>query len=129
MLKALDILLYFIHVIVIVINMFFWIWPKTRKIHLVTISLTAFSWIFMGIWYGWGYCFLTDWEWDVKRQLGETNLPNSFVHYMVNNSWGLGISEEVLDLITLWVFVIALVLSVFFNLRDLRRNQRNQLPS
>lgn len=122
-LRILDILLYSIHVIVIAVNCFFWIWKRTRKIHLVTISLTAFSWIIMGIWYGWGYCFLTDWEWYVKEQLGETDLPPSFIHYMVNNSLGLGVSEEILDLLTLWVFVVALILSVFLNLRDLRKNQ------
>jgi hypothetical protein len=122
MLKFLDILLYTIHVLVILGNTFLWIWKKTRRIHLVIILTTAFSWFVMGIWYGWGYCFLTDWEWDIKRQLGETNLPHSFVHYWVNISMGLNISASVLDALTLGVFIIALVLSIIMNWRDRKRN-------
>ena len=122
MLKFLDITLYTIHILVILGNMFLWIWKRTRKAHLVIILATAFSWFVMGIWYGWGYCFLTDWEWDVKRQLGETDLPPSFIHYWVNHSMGLNISASVLDGLTLGVFVIAIVMSVLLNWRD--RNRR-----
>jgi hypothetical protein len=104
--------------VVILSNMFLWIWRRTRKIHLAVISLTAFSWFVMGIWYGWGYCFLTDWEWDIKRQLGETDLPNSFIHYFVNNSLKLAISPAILDALTIMVFTIAILLSVFLNIRD-----------
>jgi len=118
MLHLLDIFLYALHVLVILVNAFLWIWKRTRKIHLVVILLTAFSWFVMGIWYGWGYCVLTDWEWDVKRRLGETNLPNSFIHYLVNDSLGLEISVQLLDGLTLGVFIVAFLLSVILNYKD-----------
>ena len=121
MLHFLDAALYSLHVLVVLANTFLWIWKKTRKLHLIVISLTAFSWFVMGIWYGWGYCFLTDWEWDIKRELGETDLPNSFIHYAVNNNLGLDISAQVLDGLTLGVFIVAFLLSVVLNFRD--RNQ------
>ena len=120
MLVLLDIVLFTVHVVVIGINSFAWLFRKTRKLHLVVIVTTAFSWFIIGLWYGMGYCFLTDWEWEIKRQLGETNLPSSFVHYLVNRSLGLSISEGTLDFLTGAVFAIALVGSVVLNLRDRR---------
>ncbi|MDH3880669.1 MAG: DUF2784 domain-containing protein, partial [Desulfobacteraceae bacterium] len=33
-----------------------WAWKRTRRIHLITISLTILSWFGLGIFYGWGYC-------------------------------------------------------------------------
>jgi hypothetical protein len=126
MLKFLDLALYTIHVVVILSNTFLWIWKRTRKVHLVIILMTAFSWFVMGIWYGWGYCFLTDWEWDIKRQLGETDLPPSFIHYWVNNSMGLDISPAVLDALTLGVFILALVMSLLLNGRAYLRSPKNR---
>lgn len=117
-LKLIDILLFVTHILVISINMFAWIFKKTRKIHLVTILLTAFSWFFVGIWYGWGYCFLTDWEWEIKRQLGERNLPGSFIHYLVNDLFSLNMSPNFLDTITVWIFIMAFLLSIILNFRD-----------
>lgn len=121
MLQVLDILLYTIHILVILANSFLWIWKRTRKIHLVIISLTGFSWFVMGIWYGWGYCFLTDWEWDIKRRMGESGLPNSFIHYWVNESMGLDISTGTLDILTVLVFAVAFILSVILNWHDLKK--------
>ncbi|MCC5921935.1 MAG: DUF2784 domain-containing protein [Cyclobacteriaceae bacterium] len=69
------------HTLFIVFNVVGWAFEKTRKTHLVTISLTLMSWGVLGIWYGFGYCPLTDWHWQVLRALGETELPvvSSFV--------------------------------------------------
>ena len=99
-------------------NMFGWIFKKTRKIQLVTILATASSWFIVGIWYGWGYCFLTDWEWEIKRKLGEQTLPNSFIHYLSNDIFSLNMTTELLDQITVWTFAVAILLSIIFNLKD-----------
>ena len=119
-LQFLDVLMYTIHVVVISINTFGWIFRRTRKIHLVVVLTTAFSWLVLGLWFGFGYCFLTDWEWDIKRQLGEISLPPSFIHYMINNSLNLSIDAGVLDLLTGLVFAVALVMSVVLNYRDMK---------
>jgi hypothetical protein len=117
-LKLTDILLFITHISLISINIFGWIFKKTRKIQFVTILATGASWFIGGIWYGWGYCILTDWEWEIKRKLGEQGLPNSFIHYLSNNIFSLNISTEFLDQITVWTFVVAIILSIIFNLRD-----------
>ena len=120
LLQAIDTLLYTIHVVVIVINLFGWILKKTRKLQLITILATTVSWFIVGICYGWGYCFLTDWEWEIKRKLGESGLPNSFIHYLINNNLGLEVDTGILDSLTLWLFLAAMALSFILNWKDFR---------
>ena len=81
------------------------------------LALTLFSWLILGFWYGFGYCFLTDWEWDVKRRLGETGLPNSFIQYLTNNVFGFNLSSNLVDAFTGGSFLVAIVLSLWVNLK------------
>lgn len=111
----LDILLTLCHLIIIGFNLLGWIWRRTRKMHLITIGLTFFSWFVMGIWYGWGYCFLTDWHWVVKGKLGETHLPASFISYMADKVTGIDFKPALVDQITVIFFFAATFLSLYFN--------------
>ena len=117
MLNVLDGLLFVTHLVVILFNLSGWIWRRTRRLHLVVLGLTLFSWLVLGFWYGFGYCFLTDWEWKVKRQLGETGLPNSFIQYLTNNVLGLNLSSNLVDAFTGAFFLLAIVLSLWVNFR------------
>lgn len=115
MLAFLDVLFFVVHILIIGFNLFGWLIPKFRKAHLWLVAATLFSWLVLGIWKGWGYCILTDWHWDVKRELGERNLPNSFIKYLTNNVLGFDWSSNTVDMITLGTFVIAIVLSIRVN--------------
>lgn len=115
MLILLDILLFSVHILVIVANLFAWLWHRTRRLHLWIVGATLFSWLVLGIWNGFGYCVLTDWEWDVKRKLGERNLPHSFVEYLTNNILGLNLDSSVVDGLTLGTFLIAIIGSIYVN--------------
>ena len=115
MLKLLDVFLSLVHFVLIGFNLFGWIWRKTRKTHLITISATAFSWFVLGIWFGWGYCPITDWEWKVKERLGETNLPNSFIKYYADKISGKNIDATLIDHFTLGFFLAAILLTIYFN--------------
>ena len=115
MLLFLDIFYSLLHLVLMGFNLFGWIWRKARKAHLITAGITLASWFVLGIWYGWGYCPLTDWHWEVKRQLGEQHLPNSFVKYFADKITGLNISPAVVDGWTLGLFLAAIVLSVYVN--------------
>lgn len=117
-LQLLDYLFTIIHLLIIGANLFAWIWPKTRKIHLYIVVITLFCWLISGIWYGIGYCPITDWQWEVKTRLGETNLPNSFVKYHLDKLAGRDIPDTTVDIITLISFFVAIVCSIkvnFFN--------------
>ncbi|MGI9543086.1 MAG: DUF2784 domain-containing protein [Cyclobacteriaceae bacterium] len=90
-------------------------WPKTRKLHLAVVGVTLGSWLVLGIWYGFGYCFLTDWHWNIKEKLGETDLPNSFVKYFADQITGLDWEPGLIDGITLGAFALAISAAVYVN--------------
>jgi hypothetical protein len=115
MLPLLDIFLTFIHLIIIGFNLFGWIWPATRKMHFICVLATAASWLLLGLWFGVGYCPVTDWQWQVKAKLGEHDLPASFIKYYADKITGKNISSSFIDLITAICFAVAALLSVYVN--------------
>jgi hypothetical protein len=125
LLKLLDIFLSFLHFVIIGFNLFAWIWPTTRRAHLITVAATAFSWFILGIWFGWGYCPITHWEWNVKKRLGETNLPNSFIKYYADKISGKDVDASIVDTVTLIVFLTVIVIAVYLNFFKQKRKARN----
>ena len=115
MLLFLDILLTLVHLVLIGFNLFAWIIRRWRRAHLITVAATAGSWFVLGIWFGTGYCPITDWQWQVKEKLGESNLPASFVKYMADKLTGQDFEPAFIDGITLGTFVMAAILAVYFN--------------
>ena len=116
-----DVIFFILHIIIILFNLLGWLWKKTLRLHLIIILLTAISWFVLGIWYGLGYCFLTDWHWQIKAKLGETNLPNSFINYFFT-SIHLPISTSLADAMALTGFGVALIGSVYRNFYLNRNN-------
>ena len=116
----LDILFHIVHLAVIIINLTFWLSAKTRKIHLVVMLTTLFSWIAVGAFYGWGYCFLTDWHWRLKISMGETTLPHNYLAYLANNLMGLSLDEGLIDHLTYIVFGLAILLSSIVHLKAIK---------
>ena len=125
MLQFFNILLTIAHLSIIVFNLFGWIWVKTRKTHLIVAGLTLVSWFILGIWYGWGYCPFTDWQWDVKEKLGETDLPNSFVKYFADKVTGKDFPAPLIDKVTLISFLVAIACSIYVNF--FRKKKKYQL--
>lgn len=115
MLHLLDILFTLLHLLIIGFNLCGWIFPATRKLHFIFIVATACSWLILGIWFGMGYCPVTDWQWRVKEQLGARNLPDSFITYFVNKVSGRAFSDSFINILTMLFFVLAAGLSVYFN--------------
>jgi hypothetical protein len=102
----------------VLFNLTGWAWRRTRRIHLITIGLTMLSWFGLGIFYGWGYCPCTDWHWEIKHKLGETNLPNSYVKYYVDKLTGLTWDPLVVDTAVLILGLMAFSLSCWLNWKD-----------
>lgn len=115
MLQALDIFFTILHLVIIGFNLLGWIWPSTRKWHFISIVITAAFWFIFGLWYGLGYCPITDWQWQVKERLGEENLPNSFVKYFADKITGREIDAGLIDALTAVFFALAAILSVYVN--------------
>ncbi|HEV2355763.1 MAG TPA: DUF2784 domain-containing protein [Puia sp.] len=121
MYNALNIFFFAFHSLLILFNTFGWTIPRLRKWNLATLLLTAFSWFVLGIWYGWGYCFCTDWHWQVRRHLGYTNDPNSYVQLLLRQLLHVRLPAGLVDTGTAVVFFVSLAVSIWLNLRDYRR--------
>ena len=111
------------HVVLIFFNLFGWISKKLRKWNLVTLSLTAFSWFVLGIFYGFGYCFLTDWHWQVREKLGYSTVSNSYIHFLIVEFTGISLEENLVDTFTAILFFTAFALSIYVNMRN--RTEQN----
>jgi hypothetical protein len=118
MLKLLDLFFLIFHTILIFFNLFAWIFRKTRRLNLIILVLTGASWFILGIFYGIGYCPLTDWHFNVLEKMGHTDLPGSYIKYLADRLTGLDFNPIIVDNTTLILFFIALAISTYLNLRD-----------
>ena len=100
MYKFLDIFFLLFHSLLIIFNLFAWIWKPIRKANFITLVLTGASWFILGIFYGIGYCPLTDWHWEVLEKLGHSNLPASYMKYLFDRITGLDINAQIVDIAT-----------------------------
>lgn len=121
MLNLADLFFICFHSLLILFNLFGWIHPVTRKWNLVTLLLTGASWFGLGIFYGWGYCPLTEWHFRILARLGHQDLPASYISYMINRLLGLSVPQNTVDVCTLVFFLIALVISLYVNIRSVIR--------
>lgn len=122
--QLLNIFFFVFHTILMLFNCFGWALKKTRRWNLVTLLLTAASWFIVGIWYGWGYCFCTDWHWAVREKMGLYDQSNSYVHFLLLKLTGINFQKDLVDKITLIVFFVSLVLSSWLNIADYRKNRQ-----
>ena len=122
-LHLLNYFFFIFHTALVLFNLFGWIFPCARKLHLFTLAATLFSWIILGIWKGFGYCFLTDWHYDVLRKLGKTDLPNSYISFLVETFSGWRPDAELVEILTLVFTLVALVCSVWVNIRNRKKKR------
>lgn len=123
MLVFLDWFFLIFHMAVVFINLFGWIWSKTRKLNLITLSVTAISWFGLGLIYGIGYCPLTEWHWQVKERLGVQNLPISYVKYYVDIVFGVDSDPKTVDTSVFICFFIAIICAVIIDLKKKKGSQ------
>jgi len=124
MLRLLDLLFVLFHSGLVLFNLIGWAFSKTRRLHLIIISLTVSSWLGLGYFFGLGYCPSTDWHWEVKRALGEQRLPASWMKYYADHITGQSWDTGLIDMIVGIAGVGALLLSVGLNIRDQASKRR-----
>jgi hypothetical protein len=101
-----------VHAAVVLGFLFLWIPEATARLHRWLVLLTAASWLGLGMTHGIGYCFLTDWQWRVKRARGVTHLPNSFLQYAVDHVTGAHVPGAWVDATAALVFVFGCAVAV-----------------
>lgn len=119
-LQAANIFFYVFHTLLILFNLMGWALPRLRKLHLLSLICTLGSWFLLGIWYGWGYCFLTDWHYDVLRKLGKTDLPDSYISFLIASLSGWTPSSGLVNTLTISLTLLALGVSIWVNRRPAR---------
>ena len=107
--EVLDLLFHVFHVTIILINVTFWMSFRTLRIAQITLLLTLISWVGFGFIYGFGYCFLTDWHWQVKESLGDSDLPMSYIKLVVDRTLGINSDVKLIDQWTTIVLVLSIV--------------------
>jgi len=119
----LDYFFIIFHTSLIIFNCFGWIFKKTRLLNLITLSITAFSWFILGIWYGFGFCFCTECHWKVRELIGYKNPYYSYIQFLLNLLFKFDLDSFLVDRVTLIVFIISYILSIIMNINDLRRKK------
>ena len=123
-LSFLNIFFFVFHAALTLFNMTGWIFPQTRKLHRVTLLLTAFSWFVLGIWFGWGYCACTDWHWQVREAMGFNDRSNSYIHFLLLKLTGIDFDTKLVENVTLYTFLFCVVAAVWVFFRDRRKKKR-----
>lgn len=124
--KFLDIFFTVFHSLLVLFILFGWIWKKTRRLNLICILLTAASWLVLGIFYGLGYCPLTDWHFNILERLGYSDLPSSYLSFLFTRLTGMQIDQNLVDAVTLLGLIMAMIMSVFLNFRNFFQRTRGK---
>lgn len=119
-----NIFFYIFHTALIIFNLLGWIIPQTRKLNLISLLVTFGSWLFLGFWKGWGYCFLTDWHYDVLRSVGQSDMPNSYIAFLLKKITGHSFNIVLVDILTVCLALLALLCSLWVNFRSQKLNKR-----
>jgi hypothetical protein len=122
--EILNVAFFVFHTAWIAFNALGWLFKRTRRWHLATVTLTAFSWFGLGFWYGWGYCPSTDWHWQVRARLGYRD-PASYVQLLLSEVTGIDLDPVWANALTLGTLVAAAILGVVLNIRDRRCGRYN----
>ncbi|SMG38161.1 Protein of Unknown function [Marivirga sericea] len=118
-LYILNAFFFIFHGVLILFNVFGWLFRKTRIWNLVTLLATACSWFILGAWKGWGYCPCTDWHWTVRSELGLQIETNSYIDFLLINLLGINLPKRTVDIYTLIIFLTCLGASIWVNSRKI----------
>ncbi|MBI1783206.1 MAG: DUF2784 domain-containing protein [Sphingobacteriales bacterium] len=123
MYSFLNIFFFIFHTVFTLFNVVGWIFPKTRKLNLITLLLTACSWFVVGIWKGIGFCYCTEWHWQVREHLGYHDQTRSYIHFLILKLTGANLDISLVETATIIVFALSLVMSVWLNVKDWKRKK------
>jgi hypothetical protein len=123
MLEVYDWLFHLVHILVIVINSTFWMSFRTLKISQMTLLSTLVSWLGFGFFYGFGYCFLTDWHWQLKHQMGDVNLPPSYIKLVLDRTFRQDFDANLIDKMTIMILLVSIVGCTIQTLRYYRHSR------
>ena len=125
LLHFLDWFFFIFHLALVLFNLLGWIWKRTRVWNLVVLLITFFSWFGLGLFYGIGFCPLTEWHWQVLRELGRTGLPASYISYLIYRITLFMPPQIVVDYATMIGAIGAFAVSLALNIRGWRQRKKS----
>ncbi len=125
MLQFLDAFFFVFHTAVIFFNMFGWVRRAWRKWHVALVLLTAFSWFALGPLMGYrvGYCFCTDWHWQVRQAAGLNVAYDSYLQLLFEGI-GLNLTSAQSNILAYGVFGLMVLAVIFIDVPTLIRDAR-----
>lgn len=123
----LDKFFFIFHSSLIVFILFGWMWKRTRLVNLIVILMTAFSWTFLGIWYGFGFCPCTEWHWQVREKLGFYDMPSTYTKFLIDSLTGLDVNPKLVDTLAVSLLILAFAASVFTNVRAWKKRDKERI--
>lgn len=116
--QFLNYFFYALHTVLILFNLCGWLFPRWRKLNLISLIVTLGSWIVLGFWKGWGYCFLTDWHYSILHKLGEKDMPSNYIAFLIKKLTNQTIDTQLIDYGTVSFTLVALICSLWFNYKS-----------
>ena len=89
--------LHCVHIAVIAFTATGWMFCQTRPAHLITVGLIAASWLGIGYFVGFGYCFITDLQWRIRAQLGKPPEAGGYLQYLTRTFLRREVSDKCMD--------------------------------
>lgn len=123
MLDFLDKFFLIFHTLLILFILFGWIFKKTRLMNMAVILITLFCWLFLGIWYGIGYCPCTDWHWQIRAKLGYYDMPSSYIKFLFDSLTGVNFPDRLVEISTGFFLLLAFLASLISNIPDWKKRK------
>ena len=126
-LHFLDWFFFIFHLALVLFNLLGWIWKTTRFWNLVVLLLTFLSWFGLGLFYGIGFCPLTEWHFQVLRELGRVGLPTSYISYLIYRITLWMPPQNMVDFATMIGAFGAFAISITLNIKDWKKKRREKM--
>lgn len=108
----LNLVLHIIHLSIIGFFLFAWFLPEYRVLHLILSFSIFFSWFGLGLFYGFGYCLVTDIQWKLKKESGYDPETPYYIKYIVDKATGANINSKLSNMVTTYTFFVISILSI-----------------
>jgi hypothetical protein len=106
--------LHAVHITVILISTFGWLWLQTLYLTVAVQISVAGAWLLVGPLMGKGlaYCPATELQWHIRRKLGLSVPDWGYVKFLSDALIGHDIDAELIDRIIAWVFGVSVICSI-----------------
>jgi len=119
-LLTLNLVLHGVHQVLIVFTLVGWMFCQTRMLNQIALLLILFSWYGLGPLLGkgnaWGYCLITDIQWQVRKELDLVGRNGGYIKYLADNLLGRDFDETRVDKWAAAVFFTCIFASATTNL-------------